>query len=327
MGFQHGRLLGPVIRNLHDAYMKAMLFWRRLNREQLLAHARCLEPFIPDVYREEMAAVAEGAGMDYTDILVSHTFLESVQTFGCSCYAAHGTATRTGEVIFGRNLDFLTMGVAHKCGVVAFLKPKGGIPFISVSWPGWCGTLTAANTEGLCIGPLNVARLVSWRPGQPYVIQFRRLVQEARTCNEAMKMLRATKRTFPNNVLMAQTQPRRAAVVAEYDSAQVITRFPRPGNDFIASTNHYRRLGREVEWPDDRGYYRYPALVRRLQKEAGRIGLETDILADPGVCLPISLHTLVVAPERREFRISLGRLPAAAGPYRRFRYDENGIHI
>lgn len=327
MGLQHGRLIGPLIRDLYEAFTESIRFWRRLNRRQLLARGRGLEPHIPDAFKEEMAGIAEGACMAYEDILIGHTFLESIEMLGCSCYAAYGAATRSGEVIFGRNLDFFTMGVAHKCNIIGFFKPQGGIPFVSLAWPGWCGTLTAANTEGLCVGPLNVTRLASWRPGQPYVIQFRRLVQEARNCREAVEMLRATKRTYPNNVLMAQTQPERGAVVAEYHSKEVVARRPRPGNDFIAATNHFRKLGRPVEWPEERGYHRYPALVRRLQKESGHIALKTDILGDPEVRLPISLHTLVVAPERREFRVSLGRLPAAAGPYRRFRYDESGIQI
>jgi hypothetical protein len=65
--------------------------------------------------------------------------------------------------------------------------------------------------------------------------------------------------------------------------------------------------------------------VGRLRERPGAIGLRTDILADPRIHLPNSLHALVAAPERRMFRLAMGRMPAAAGPYRTFEYDERGI--
>jgi len=45
----------------------------------------------------------------------------------------------------------------------------------------------------------------------------------------------------------------------------------------------------------------------------------------PRVALPNSLHTLVAEPERGMVRLSLGRIPAAEGPYRAIRYDEDGF--
>ena len=53
--------------------------------------------------------------------------------------------------------------------------------------------------------------------------------------------------------------------------------------------------------------------------------MRTPVFQLPRVALPNSLHTLVADPERRVLRLSLGRIPAAAGPYRTIRYDENGF--
>jgi hypothetical protein len=341
MGLQHGRLLRPVVQRVFEEYTRMIRIFRALSRSELLRRGRRLEPHIPAPYLEEMHGLADGAAMAYEDILIAHTFLESVQAVQCSCFAAYGAATRGGpatvaqgrpeyhrmggELIFGRNLDFVSMGVAQRCGLIIFCKPDGGIPFLSIAWPGWCGAVTAVNLAGLCIGPLNVHRVSANLEGTPYVISFRRMAQEAATCDEAVALLRATRRTYSNNILLAQTAPARRAVVAEYTADEVVVREANPGDDFIAATNHFRKLGRPAEPPRRSGRGRYTLLVARLRRSHGAIGLRTDILADPRIHLPNSLHTLVAAPERRTFRLAMGRMPAAEGPYRTLSYDEYGI--
>jgi len=326
MGLQQGRLLAPEIHRLLGTYLGGVRLFRGLARRTLLERGRRLEPFIPERYREEMEALAEGAGLAYEDVLLGHTFLEGIQAIACSCYAAWGRATRDGELVFGRNLEFFSMGVAHLAQVIVFRRPDRGMATLSVSWPGWCGTLTAVNAAGLCIGPLNVNRFQRELVGQPYIVMFRRLAEEAEDCAGAVELLRATRRTYSNNVLIAQTRPTPHAVVAEYTKRIVVVREPRPGNDFILSTNHFRKLGRTGELPEGSGYARYPALYRSLERNAGRIDLDTDLFGDPQVHLPCSLHCVVAAPARREARIAIG-LPAATAPYRRIIYDDNGIRL
>jgi hypothetical protein len=128
-------------------------------------------------------------------------------------------------------------------------------------------------------------------------------------------------------VLLAQTAPARRAVVAEYTADEIAVREERPGNDFIAATNHFRKLGRDAEWPEEKGYGRYCAMVGLLRARRGAVGLRAGILSDRRVHLPNSLHTLIAAPERRTCRLAFGRIPAAAGPYRTFTYDDRGIRF
>ncbi len=325
MGLQHGRLLRPVVRRIYEEYIRMIRWFRALSRAELLRRGRRLEPHIPAPYLEEMRGLAEGAAMEYEDILIAHTFLESVQAVQCSCFAAHGAATDGGELIFGRNLDFVSMGIAQRCGLIVFCKPDRGIPFISIAWPGWCGAITAVNLAGLCIGPLNVLSVSTNLEGTPYVISFRQMAQEAATCDEAVALLRATRRTYSNNVLLAQTRPMRRAVVAEYTADEVVVREAGPGEDFIATTNHFRKLGRPSEPPPRPG--RYASLMDRLSERPGAITLRSNIFTDPRIHLPNSLQTLIAAPERRAFRLAMGRMPAAEGPYRTFTYDESGIRV
>ena len=73
-------------------------------------------------------------------------------------------------------------------------------------------------------------------------------------------LLRATRRTYSNNILLAQTAPARRAVVAEYTADEVVVREAKPGDDFIAATNHFRKLGRPAEFPEARTRFRAGAV-------------------------------------------------------------------
>ena len=327
MGRQHGALLKPLIGDLINIYLTAIHRFRRLSRRKLLAKARLLEPFVAPELVEEMRGIAAGAGVSYDDILLGHTFLESLQSIACSCYAAWDDATADGKLVCGRNLEFFSMGVAHLAHVIIFQKPDHGIPFISVAWPGWCGALTAANLQGLSLGLLNVNRFTREPPGEPYALLFRRLVQHCADCDQAAQLIRAASRTYSNNILIAQTAPVRNAVVVEYTHDQLAVRTPRPGNHFILATNHFRKLGRETELPEGRGHFRYPALHRLLQQHAGRLTSRTDLFGHPRVHFPDSMHCFIIAPERREFRLAFGALPATDAPYRTFTYTPDGINL
>ena len=321
MGRQHGELLRPVIQNLLDVYMRAIRLFRGLSRDVLLQRARRHLPFVTDELRAEMRGIADGAGLRFEDILIGHTFLESVQCIACACYAAWGSATHNGEMIFARNLEFFSMGVAHRCQVLMQCRPERGIPFLSLAWPGWCGSLTSVNAAGLCLGLLNVNRPATMNEGEPYPLLFRRLTQYAGDCDEAAALLRDARRTYSNNILAAQGRPPRRAVVLEHDADRVVVREPKDSRQIIFATNHFRRLGRKQEWPEGKGFARYPAMHRQLTHRAGHIALETDILSDRRIHLPNSLHCLIAAPERRLVRVSHGRIPAATGPWRTLRYD------
>jgi len=325
-GRQHGRLLGPLIRTLSEEYLRGIRFWRRLKRIDLLSRARLFERFIPETVREEMIALGEAAGMSYDETLVTHTFLESCQLAQCSCFAAWGGSTRDGGLVFGRNLDFMSMGFAQRAGLITFVKPEQGIPFISIGWPGWCGALTAVNLAGLCVGPLSVPRLGLTKGGMPYVILYREIALNAVTCEDALRFLAGSARTFPTNVLLAQSAPRPSAVVAEYTAKDLVHRVPRDGQEFILSTNHFRKLGRPSELTGSGGV-RYNTMRDLLKENPGRVTPRTPILSDPRVCLCNNLHSLVAAPGQRLLRIAMGRRPAALGAYRTFTYDENGIHL
>lgn len=80
MGFQQGLLLRDEIRALvRDFLYGDLVLGSGVPYPLLLAHARLLQNYIPHEYREEIQGIAEGAGVSYLDILILHTFPDSIQ--------------------------------------------------------------------------------------------------------------------------------------------------------------------------------------------------------------------------------------------------------
>ena len=74
MGYQHGVLLRDAIRaRLGDGLWGGIVQDGQVSPFLLLRHAHQTESGIPSEYREEMAGVAAGAGVSYSDVLVLNT--------------------------------------------------------------------------------------------------------------------------------------------------------------------------------------------------------------------------------------------------------------
>ena len=99
--------------------------------------------------------------------------------------------------LFGRNLDFYTLGMLDKYSLVTVHRPKGKHAFVSIGFPGLFGCVSGMNDAGLALAVHEVflARdgASMFNPkGVPYTFCFRRILEECETVEEAEKLLRAT---------------------------------------------------------------------------------------------------------------------------------------
>lgn len=75
MGYQHGVLLGDAIRaRIGDGLLGGIVQEGQVSHFLLLRHAHQTETRIRPEYRAEMAGVADGAGVSYSDVLVLNTY-------------------------------------------------------------------------------------------------------------------------------------------------------------------------------------------------------------------------------------------------------------
>jgi hypothetical protein len=75
MGFQHGVLLGDEIKaRIRDHLLSGLVGDASISHFLLLRHAREVEGWLSAEHREEMAGIADGAGVSYSQVLLLNTY-------------------------------------------------------------------------------------------------------------------------------------------------------------------------------------------------------------------------------------------------------------
>ena len=119
--------------------------------------------------------------------------------------------------MFGRNLDFYTLGMLGKYSLVTVHRPKGKHAFVSIGFPGMFGVFVGHERRrclALAVHEVFFARDGSslFNPkGEPYTFCFRRILEECTTVAEAEKLLRAAPRTTLLSLSVCDPQRRRRA--------------------------------------------------------------------------------------------------------------------
>src|SRR5262249_12965507 len=129
--------------------------------------------------------------------------LEHSPLLGCSAFAAGGAATTNGHLLVGRNFDFEGPEIFDRDKAVIFFKPGGKIPFASVAWVGMSGVVTGLNAEGIYVS-VNAARTDDkGGPGMPVQILMREMMEQARSIDDVLRMVRTTPVMVPDFYLVA----------------------------------------------------------------------------------------------------------------------------
>ena len=164
-----------------------------------------LLPNFPEHHLAEMESGIKTGKLDRDLVVAANTMFDLKKVIGCSTLVVEPNRSVTGNMIFGRNLDFPTLGFLHEYSLVTVYKPEGKKAFASVGFPGCVGVLTGMNEDGLTLAVLEVYSsnddsLKFDAKGTPYAICFRRLLEECATVEEAEKLLKSFKRTTRINL-------------------------------------------------------------------------------------------------------------------------------
>lgn len=130
---------------------------------------------------------------------------------GCTTFTFSG-AHAEGSPILARAFDFDVDDVFDERKAVYLVREDGKIPFASVAWPGFVGVVSGLNREGLGAvvhgaraGPTRTA-------GEPVAHELRRLLSEARTTEEAVKLLPRTEPLVSHIVVLSDAAGRAVRV-------------------------------------------------------------------------------------------------------------------
>ncbi|HVS34059.1 MAG TPA: C45 family peptidase [Gemmataceae bacterium] len=280
-----------------------------------VANGKGMAKHIPAEYRAEMDAIAKASGADPDVVTVANTFFDLKNTFECSALLIEAPRSATGGVLFGRNLDYPSMGYIHQHTLVTVYRPTGKHAFVSVGFPGLVGVLSGMNDAGLCLAVLEVYDAKDGEPryngqGVPYALCHRRLLEDCTTIAEAKKVLESMPRTSLLNLAIAD---KTGTAVFEITPKQVVQRSSEQA--VCTCTNHFcsaavRPAAEDVPF-NSVGRLHTLDKVRGGEAKLGVEDLHQQLHAvNQGV---ETLQTMVFEPANLRLHLAFGKMPASAG--------------
>ena len=203
MGYQNGFLLKDSIQ-AHIQYQIQQMIDMGYSYEYQVNCAQTMEPHIPQEYIEEIQGLADGASMDYTDVLLGQIsgdirFYGQGWT-GCSGFVVFGNATMDEHLYHGRSLDFYLS--SEPIGLITVHEPENGNAFVNVGWFGFIGVLTGMNKEGITVENNLSLGTDKTLDGMAVVFMLREVLQYSSNLTEAVDIICQTDRTFGMNLVL-----------------------------------------------------------------------------------------------------------------------------
>jgi predicted choloylglycine hydrolase len=217
----------------------ATMLWPRFVQKG----SRLLENF-PPAYRAEFETMVKTSGFDRELMMIGNTAFDLKEElnhlFNCSALVVEAERSKTGQPLFGRNMDHFPLGYLHEYSLVTVYRPRGKHAFAAVGYAGMIGCISAINDAGLSLAVLETTGApesegpVFRIDGVPFALNYRRLMEECTTIDEALTALRKMKRTTTNNLTVCD---RHGAAVFEITPTRVVVR--RCAKGIGVCTNHF----------------------------------------------------------------------------------------
>jgi predicted choloylglycine hydrolase len=353
MGRALGTLVGVQAAETFHSYMQCFA----PDFEGDLKLAREMEPQLPEWFTEEMRGFSETSELTYAQMLVGQCFLDIHKVAACSTIAVHDSATETGEMLMGRNLDFPSLDIAHEANIVVVYEgevrdssfearekqfeprtsniesrqvhhptPNTQHPtpaYATVTWPGFLGALTGLNEAGLALSMMLVYGHVKHEHlrGQPFPLVFRRLLRECATVRQADDVLRGKPYCTATNLILADAQ--RTAARFQLHPTDPVVEYTSAESPATACTNHYheRRI-RKFAFTWFSSVLRYRRLIQRIgQGDKWTVQRIKDALQATGIPM-INLQRAIMEPEQRTLHVAFENLARGPGRWVEFTRDQ-----
>jgi isopenicillin-N N-acyltransferase-like protein len=322
MGYQQGALLRDDIReNVRFLFeVKAKEATVEIGGVKVLDLKRAIQgiasrqrKFVPERFFDEMRGIADGAGMEVQDIIIANFIPE---LFHCSGFAISGSATKDGTLYHGRILDYGCDWRLQEHAVLTVAEPRGGIPFVNVTYAGFIGSVTGMNAERVSIGEMGGRGMGHW-DGVPMAFLVRMVLEEADTLARGIAVFHNNPRTCEYYFVLADGQTGKAVgMEASWNTLTVVgmgeshPRLPHPLKDAVVLSAGDR----------------YEELVKRVDKGHGTFDAESARrLMDRPVAMKSNLHSVLFETTTGRFWVanaSKDGKPASEQPYHAFQFSE-----
>ena len=172
----------------------------------------------------------------------------------CSTMTIEPVRSTTGGTLFGRNLDWPSIGRLPEFTYVMVARPTGKKAFASVTFPGMLGCTSAMNEAGLALAMLDVTdskdEATYFNPqGIPTHYALRRIMEECATIEDAVELMRSIERASLLNISISD---RTHAAVIEVTPKTVFVRSSENGvclctNEFLTPELGTRETSRRFD--------------------------------------------------------------------------------
>ena len=354
-GRQYGEEARERVGRSVEAYREVFRHYAGWDWRKVRDEARRYERPIADYgerYLEEMRGIAEGAGLDFEDVLALNVRTEvmfaararqAAEQAGawpaeCSAFAVLPEASAEGLTLVGQNWDWLLH--SFESLVVLEARQDEGPDFVTVVE---AGLLAKAGLNSSGIGLATNALVTDddqGEPGVPYHVVLRAIL-DCETISDALAAIQRRPRSSSANYLVAHEDGIAVDVeAAPGDFSRLFLLFPEGG--VLLHTNHFRSAAfdrKDVSlWVMPDSPFRLERLRSAVASEGPKLSVETfqRALADhanhpSGVCChpDARLHPLeqgatvasvIMELERRRLWLADG--PPCTAPYQELDYAE-----
>jgi len=232
IGFQHGYLLAPEIKDGHrvisfNLTTDSKKDWRFFRETA----EKVFWPRVEDEYRQELGGLVEGLGakgvkLDLWDMVAYNAALElspgyvnwlnQQQGAGaaarlatadrCSAFVATGSYTRDGRVVIGHNA-WTGYADGARWNIIFDITPAKGYRILMDGYPGYLhsGDDFGMNSAGILITETTISRFRGFDPnGIPEFVRARKAMQYATSIDEFARLMReGNNGGYANNWLVA----------------------------------------------------------------------------------------------------------------------------
>jgi len=226
-------------------------FQQNLLRNFLKWYNRKLYLNVPNEYQTEIYGVSQYTSQDFNNIApqyqrslylhaahdIGHA-LQDLALVGCSSFAAWGEKSEDGNLILGRNFDFYVNDAFAENKIVAFINPKEGYPFMTVTWPGMVGTVSGMNKEGLTL-TINAGKSkIPIIAKTPISILTREILQHAKNIEEAVAIAKKRQLFVSESIMVGSAHDNKAVLIEV--SPEKMDVFDVVNSNQLICSNHFQ---------------------------------------------------------------------------------------
>ncbi len=240
---------------------------------------------------------------------------------GCTSFTLSGAAAVDGEALLARAFDFEVNEIFDRKKAVFLVRETGKLPFASVAWPGLVGVVTGMNAEGVALVVHGGRAGEPRAEGEPVVHALRRVLQSAKTTDEAVRALGERGAMVSHIVIATDAAGKSAAIERVPGEPPHVRWLP----ERAAVSNHFegpaagdpknQRVRERTSTLDRRaradellseldGPAGVPDLVRMLRDRRGAQGKSLELGDRRAIDALIATHGVVMNARRRELWVS-----------------------